>query len=151
MCSMSMPHRNNLSDLYARAFSLKREGRLDEAADVYADLVAVCPEWEHGLAYYNLACCYEELGRLHDAERCYLGALNYEPGNSNYLGGYASFLYQFGAPAKALTAYMSIIRVEPYKESVIANCMPALKELAHRLGMSEDELTQLISANCTTN
>jgi len=111
--------------------------------------VKLCPTWEHGGAAYSLACCYEDIGRLEEAEKHYLLALECEDNNTYYIGGYASFLYLHGSPSKSLEFYLKLLKPERCNQSVISDCMPALKVLAQKQEISENELLRMIISTCS--
>lgn len=64
-----------LRDLEASALREQRSGRFGEAAAVWERLIALNDRWEHGYPHYHLADCYTRLGRLDDAERAYVKAM----------------------------------------------------------------------------
>src|SRR5436190_21573905 len=88
--------KSHLIDIERKALQLRNTGQLKEAAELFAVIVKEQPDWEHGMAFYNLAYCYEDLGELALAEKCYRDALRYEPTNPYFTGGLASFLYLHG-------------------------------------------------------
>lgn len=127
-----------------RATELMLQEKYAESASLWKEIIDECPNWEHGSAYYHLACCCEELNHFEDALRFYLEALKVEPGNPYYLSGYCSFLYLHGEPREALDAYLSYIAANGYRKSEIERSMPALKTLAAKLGLSDEELEKCL-------
>lgn len=87
-----------------------------------------------------MAFCYEELNQLEEAARLYREALQQEPHNTYYLGGYCSFLCWHGEPQEALVVYLDYIAANGFRQSEIDSCMSALKTLAARIGLSDGEL-----------
>lgn len=87
----------DLLELERRALGAMSAGNLKEAVTLYTEIVAQNPGWEHGTAQYCLAACYEDLGELTPAEKCYRKALSYEPENPTFIGGLASFLHLYGS------------------------------------------------------
>ncbi len=79
-----------------------------KAARCWEGILEVQPDWEHGSAAYNVAFCYEENKQVEDARRMYCKALQYEPGNPIYLGGYGSFLYLQGWNKDAYDIYKKL-------------------------------------------
>lgn len=104
---------------------------------------------EHGTSLYHLAVCCEELGQLEEAKTFYKQALEYEPSNYHFLGGYASFLYLHGNPETALEAYLQILKYERKNgrtEDAIRT-FQVLSNLGKRLGLDDDRLQKLIEAS----
>jgi tetratricopeptide (TPR) repeat protein len=137
----------HLVDLEQRALDFRNSGHIEEAAELFSSIVKEQPDWEHGMGFYNLACCYEDLGQLELAEECYNAALRYEPGNTMYLGGLASFLYLHGEPEKAFNAYLEVLKLEKLDrhEKQIETLKIPLKVLGKKMGLSEAAITERIN------
>ena len=105
------------------------------------------PDWEHGTAFFNLASCFEDLGKLPLAEKCYRDALRYGPKNPYFIGGLASFLYLHGETDKAFSAYLTLLEVERANGHLkgIETATTALQSLAKIMGLSEEALAEHIS------
>lgn len=128
----------NLIELEGLALSHMQKNEFDIAADLLNELILQAPDWEHGNAHYNLACCYEELGQIDNASLHYLRALNLESKNPYFLGGYATFLYLYGDPAQALETYFQYIESVNCRQSEIDEVMPTLIELAIRANLPRE-------------
>jgi Flp pilus assembly protein TadD len=115
-----------------------------EAGGQFRTLVTLQPDWEHGEAYYNLACCLEELGRFRKARRAYLRAVQFQPNNPIYLEGLASFLYLHGAPGEALWAHMKLLEVGTKRQRTQSRIV--LLSLGKRLGISKETLSDAIQS-----
>ena len=87
-----MNHRH-LAELERKAIEFRNSGHLEKAAEIFSTIVKEQPDWEHGMGFYDLAVCYEDLGRLDSAQESYEAAIRYEPANPIFLGGLASFLF----------------------------------------------------------
>ncbi len=98
----------DLLTLDRKALELRNSGRLIEAVELLAAVVKDLPDWEHGSTFFNLACCYEELGAFALAEQCYRDALRYEPKNPFFLESFASFLNLQGDVDKAFQIYLAL-------------------------------------------
>jgi len=132
--------KSHLIDLERRALQFQKCGQLKEAIGLFTAIVNEQPDWEHGSAFYNLACSYEDLGEFALAEQCFGDALKYEPNNPYFLGGLASFLYLHGDPVKAFEAYLNLLNVERINSNArgIEASMAALSALGNKIGMSEE-------------
>jgi Flp pilus assembly protein TadD len=102
------------------------------------------PGYEHGSCFHDLAGCYEDLGELDKAEENYRRALEYEPKNPIFLGGYASFLYLHRDPQSAFEEYLKLWKLENCSgnKAQADKTMPGLRELSKRLGLTDKELRQ---------
>ena len=60
---------DKLRDIERDAFDAQRRG--DHAIELWSRLLERQGNWEHGYARYNLANCYEMLGRFDEAEKQY--------------------------------------------------------------------------------
>jgi tetratricopeptide (TPR) repeat protein len=138
---------NELLRLEKEALDAMNAGRLREAVELFTKIVEQRPDFEHGLTWQSLAGCHENLGELEQAERCYLRGLQYGPEDVYILGGYASFLYLHGEPQKAFEAYLSLLKVEHRigDSQGEEKTMLGLKELAKKLGLTEQELSERIN------
>jgi Flp pilus assembly protein TadD len=137
---------NHLIDLERRASDFQKSGQIREAAELFSAIVKEQPDWEHGLGFYSLACCYEDLGQLELAEGCYNAALRFEPANPYFLGGLASFLYLHGEPEKAFNAYLTLLEVYKMErdEKGVEQATIALKALGKKMGLSEASVAERI-------
>ncbi|MEZ5345228.1 MAG: tetratricopeptide repeat protein [Pyrinomonadaceae bacterium] len=111
------------------------------------EIVTENPEWEHGQACYDIAVCYEETGNLKEAGEYYKKALSIEPANYHYLGGYASFLFQFGDSSEAYDRYLDLYSMEEKSgdkkgrdETIVG-----LYELGKRIGLMKSEVDDSIN------
>jgi tetratricopeptide (TPR) repeat protein len=138
---------HHLIDLERRALGFQNSGQFEEAAKLFSAIVKEQPDWEHGTGFYNLAGCYEDLGKLELAEECYNAALRYEPANPYFLGGLASFLCLHGEPEKAFNAYLELRRVEKMNrnEKEVESLTTPLMVLGKKMGLSESEVTERIN------
>ena len=139
---------HHLVELERRALDLRNSGFLEEAAELFAKIVDEQPDWEHGMGFYNLANCYEDLGRIEMAEASYKAALRYEPENTIFLGGLASFLYLHGEPEKAFEAHLKLLKLEKRSkhETEAESLKTPLQALGQRIGLSEAEVTRRINS-----
>lgn len=139
---------NHLVELERRALDLQNSGKPQEAAELFSAIVKERPDWEHGMGFYNLAGCYEDLGRLELAEECYYAALRYQPAYDVFLGGLASFLYLHGKPEKAFNAYLEVLKVckKNNSENGVERCITGLKELGKKMGWPETVVTEKIES-----
>jgi tetratricopeptide (TPR) repeat protein len=137
---------HHLVDLERRAHDFRNSGNIEEAAELFAAIVKEQPDWEHGIGFYNLACCYEDLGKLQLAEDCYNAALRYQPANSTFLGGLASFLYLHGDPKKAFNSHLELLEIDRMNkdEKGVELSTAALRTLGEKMGLSHAEVTARI-------
>jgi Flp pilus assembly protein TadD len=132
--------KTDLRELEEQALVLMNRGEKAKAAELFKAIIRERPDWEHGEAFYDLAGCQEDLGELDKASESYRRALEYEPRNPYFLGGYASFLYLHGDPKSAFEQHLSLWEIERNNEDSSAKIMNALRELSKRLGLSDQEL-----------
>ena len=120
------------------ALKFNREGKRREAAKLFREIVDEEPGWEHGMSCYSLACCYEDLGELQLAEKYYINALKFDPRNSYFLGGIASFYYLHGDPKKALSFALTLLQIEKAvgNEESLARINVLIKSLQDKIDQS---------------
>jgi tetratricopeptide (TPR) repeat protein len=136
-----------LIELEKEGLNLRRQGNIEQAANIFTKIVSKQPDYEHGMCFYDLAGCLEDLGDFEKAEENYLKAIQYVPDDLIRLGGYASFLYLHGDPQQAFDAHLHLLFLERQQgETVtIKNTISALKTLGKRLGLSENEVEHKIN------
>ena len=119
-------------------------GEFKRAAEVFNQIITEHPDYEYGMCFYDLACCFEEMGDLKSAEKKYLRAIEYAPDDTIRLGGYASFLYLYGDTHQAFDAYRRLLDLERARGQVTdaGNTILALKALGKRIGLSDQDITQ---------
>jgi tetratricopeptide (TPR) repeat protein len=135
-----------LLDAAKHSLALKNAGQWAEAAIGFEQILAVQPDWEHGYGWFNLAECYEELGRIRDAGIAYWKAELFSPTDTNLVGGRASFLYLHGEPTEAMDQHIRLLSLERMHpdETAADTTMIALSALSERLGWSGDQLAKHI-------
>lgn len=141
------PSDNMLIETGRRALVLKNAGQWHEAASGFEAVLAVRPDWEHGYGWFNLAECYEEIGRTGEAGVAYQKAELFSPTDPVLVGGRASFLYLHGEPMDAIDQHIRLLSLDRLHsdKSAADITMVALSALAARLGWSEDQLARHIS------
>lgn len=128
-----------------RGLAFVRENNYEAAAELFAQIVAIHPDWEHGCAAYSLACALEEIGDLKGAEKNYLLALRCSPDDDYFIEGYASFLFLHGEPLHALDFFIQLIRREGSTQQSIDKRDYVLLTLAEKLNLSKENLIKRIS------
>ncbi len=138
--------KSHLMSLERKAREFRKAGRLAEAADIFAAIVKEHPDWEHGTAFYELACCHEDLGEPGLAEQYYREVLRYEPKSPIFLGCFASFLYLHGDPNKAFDAHLALLEIGRGNgdRRGIELTTIALKALGKKMGLSEETVADKI-------
>jgi Flp pilus assembly protein TadD len=135
---------SQLVDIERRALEARNLGDIRKAAELFAAIVKEQPDWDHGSAVYDLACCYEDLGELALAEQYFREALKYEPENSIFLGGLASFLYLHGDPAEAFDCHLALRKVHRRNgdRRGAESTRIALGALGKKLGLSDEAIAE---------
>lgn len=120
------------------------------AATYFTSLVNLNPNFEHGMAYYNLADALDEMGDTNAAEEAYLKALDYDATDTIRLGGYASFLSRYRSPLKSFKVYLDLLRVAKSINDLpcIEGCLYSLFSLGDKMGWDKKEVYEALKANC---
>ena len=141
-----------LVELWHKACTLKNARDWQSAARLYERILLVQPDWEHGYGYFNLAECYEEIGRINDAHCAYERAVCSTPTDQILLGGFASFLYLYGEPSQAFDQYTRLLILDKKcgDDDGVAKSMTALRSLGSRLGWSAAETESKIAKAIAT-
>jgi len=144
--------RGELISLEGRAIALQRSKSYQDAARLWETIIEADPEWEHGLAHFSLAGCYERLGEIVKSKEQYLEALRDEL-HPLYLGGLASLLYLHGGAEEAFETYLQYLQLEAFNHAsaeLIREVAPALWALGERLGLSrvaiDDRIAKAVEA-----
>jgi tetratricopeptide (TPR) repeat protein len=141
------PQSNQLVQLWQQAMKLKYAGEWESAVQLFNQILQVQPDWEHGYGDFNLAQCYEELGRFSDARSHYQRAVHVAPTDRIILGAFASFLFLHGKPTEAFDSHIQLLTLERQdgdSDGMYAT-MTALKSLGYRLGWSQEETESRIA------
>lgn len=136
--------KTSLIELEQEGIKLLNTGAFKEASEIFTQLINEQPYYEHGICFYDLACCFEEMGDLESAEKNYLRAIEYAPDDTIRLGGYASFLYLYGETHQAFEVYQRLLDLERARGQATdaENTILALKALGKRMGLSDQDITQ---------
>lgn len=139
--------KKHLVDLEKRAFEFKNSGRLREASCFLEQILEEEPHWEHGYGAYLLAECYEEQGDFGKAQIAYERAVETNPSDPVFAGGYAAFLLLHGDASKAFDSHLRLYSIEIAQgdRNGAASTMIALKELGSRLGLSQEVIEDRIA------
>jgi tetratricopeptide (TPR) repeat protein len=119
-------------------------GDIEGAIQLFKKILEVNPNYEHGLAFYNLAGCLEDIKEYKQAEENYLKALEYGPYDTIILGGYASFLYLHGDTQKAFDYHLLLLKEERKFNGRTDDLINVLNELGLKLNFSEKEINSKI-------
>jgi tetratricopeptide (TPR) repeat protein len=139
---------SDLVELDKRALALRNAGQLEEAVNVLIAIVEKRPDWEHGMALYNLASCYEDLHNYDLAAEFYRKALACEKKNPIFIGGLASLLFIRGDFDHAFETYLRLLEVEQCNKHVegIRRAFTGLKALGKKMALSEGDVIARIRA-----
>lgn len=137
-----------LVDLWRRSLEMKSAGQWNAAADVIARILREQPDWEHGYGAFNLAECYEQLGRIGDARTAYESAASRASSDRTLVGGLASFLFLHGEPSEAFDQYVRLLILDRKQEDEVgmSAASAALRALGAKLNWSTEEVESRISA-----
>ena len=136
----------NLMQMEQEALQSRERGDLVEAVKLYLAIVDEEPAYEQGMIFFDLAGCYEDLGKIELAMEAYRRAAIHGKGDPTIVGGLASFLYLHGDPREAMERYLELLKIENKAKDTdgIQSTKEALEELAKRAGVSEEFLTNKI-------
>jgi tetratricopeptide (TPR) repeat protein len=136
-----------LLDLEKKGLANLSQKKYQEAAKLFEKITQISPGYEHGMAFYDLACALEEIGEIERTRKAYEKALFYAPDDHIRMGGYASFMYLHGNVHTAFEAYLSLLKI--YKNdndsNGISNCHQALYSLGKKMGWDHDEVLNAIT------
>ena len=135
---------NLLIDLEQQALAKQRNREYKDALALWLELACLQPNWEHGMVYYGISGCFEELGDYQQARSNLEKALSIEPDNEMFVGAKASFEYLHGDPNEALKLYLKLAHIYRRRRVKLDQIKPAMRELASRIGMEESALEQML-------
>ena len=114
--------------------ALERQGRHEEALEVYRRLLKLAPDYR--LAHYNEGNALQSLGRHREAIDAYRRATLLDPGCSPCYNNLGSALFQIGSLAEAQRSYTLALEHDPGNDEARFN----LGLVSVRLGRREDAL-----------
>ena len=113
--------------LLQNALRLQRAGRLNEAAEIYAELLRAEPA--HFDALHGLGIIRYQSGRLEEAERLIGEAAKVNPNASNAFYNRACLLQKLNRPEEALACFDRAIAIKPDYIEALVNRSRALTAL----------------------
>ena len=131
--------------LEAEGLKLMNSDDYKGALKCFQAIVDKNPNFEFGACYYDIACCFEELGELDKARENYLKAIEYNDEDTIRLGGYASFLYLYSTAEEALEWHIKYFKLEKHQGFNTEKALIAIKALSQRIGLSDEALNKLLS------
>jgi len=114
-------------ELFNRANMLRQEGRLSEAANVYAEVVK--RDNKHAAAYANLGYTFMDMREYDVAETMLQVSLALEPENAYALDLLGVVRHQMGRPDEAIDCFKRCIEIEPEHHSALNNLGNACNDL----------------------
>jgi tetratricopeptide (TPR) repeat protein len=122
------------------AINLMNRDNKQKAMLLFKKIISIRPNYEHGICFYHLACCLEDLNKLSEAKENYLEAIKYDSRDPIRLGGYASFLYLHGSSAEAFQAHSELIKLERELGFDITGTLDILKRIGEQIGLTEKDV-----------
>jgi tetratricopeptide (TPR) repeat protein len=108
--------------------ALQRQGQLDAAAAVYAQLLEAQPD--HAPALHYLGLVRFQQGRLPEAERLLGRSLLLEPNNANAWSDLGMVRIRADAPEKSLQSFENALALAPEHPDALNNMAQALRRLS---------------------
>jgi tetratricopeptide (TPR) repeat protein len=138
--------KTDLGEMEQKALQSRQRGDIVEAVNLYKAIVDEEPGYEHGMIFYDLAGCYEDLGEMQLALEAYQQAVVHGRGDPTIIGGLASFLYLHGDPKEAIQCYLDLLKIEHTANDTdaVQSTEKALENLAERVGWGQEFLRQKI-------
>ena len=115
----SKPKEEQASEILNRGLQAHVDGRLDEAATAYHDVIAKDPQDK--FAYYNLGVLDQTANRLQSAENNYRLTLNIDPDYGPALYNLAIIRAQAGSAQEAMGLYRHVIKINDQDPSAHYN------------------------------
>jgi len=118
----------SVQKLFQRAVAHHGAGRLNEAAALYAQVLALEPR--HASSWTNLGIVFRTRGSFEGAVACYRRALELNPDNPGVLGNLGNVLKDLGRLEESLAAHRKAAAARPNDHSARYNYGIALKQAA---------------------
>ena len=83
---------NPIISLEQEGLAAMKSRNYHSAVKIFQKITELSPEYEHGSAFYDLACALEAIGESKKAKTAYQKALSYDPTNSIWLEAYTDFM-----------------------------------------------------------
>lgn len=118
----------SVQKLFQRAVAHHGAGRLNEAAALYAQVLALEPR--HASSWTNLGIVFRTRGSFEGAVACYRRALELNPDDPGVLGNLGNVLKDLGRLEESLAAHRKAAAARPNDHSARYNYGIALKQAA---------------------
>lgn len=133
-------------ELEQKGLKANREDNDELALRYFKELTEVAPDYENGLYFTELAIAYDILGKVDEAEKAYLKALEYDDEDDYRLENYASFTHGYREPEVAFEVYIRLLK--NYKNwqwhERVEEVLPNLYELGEKMGWDKDKIQKAI-------
>lgn len=114
-------------ELFNRANMLRQEGRLNEAANMYGEVVK--RDNKHAAAYANLGYTFLDMREAELAETMLQVSLALEPNNAYAFDLLGVARHQLGRPEEAIECFNKCLEIEPEHSSALNNLGNAYNDL----------------------
>ncbi len=114
-------------NLIARAVSLARDGRRQEAIPLFQQILKNQPD--EARAHYNLGVALAEEKKFEESLSCFQAAVRYQPGSAEAHHGMGNVLGELGRDEEAIVAYRKAIKYQPDHAGTLHNLGVALTRL----------------------
>ncbi len=121
------PARAEALKLLQRGAALSAQGRVDQAAEAYAEAATLCPDLPE--AHYNLGVARQRQGRLDEAAQCWRRALALRPEFTAARNNLGAALLARGDAAGAAAAHRAALEREPRSLPGLVGLGNALRRL----------------------
>ncbi len=140
-----MKTKNFIVKLEQEALHQRNIGNIKEAAKLFREIVNQSPNYEHGMPYYNLACCLEDLNELEEAEKNFIKSLEFFPDDPIRLGGYASFLYLGGNLKRSFDVFVKLFKVQKKYGDDMSKVLMNLENIRKKIGLTEQDVIKILN------
>lgn len=114
------------TDMFKQALALHEQGKLDEAALLYRQMLVINPK--DARCWVNLGTLLRQKGQDEASVACTARALELSPGNASYLTNYGNCLMGLDRKDEALAAQEAAYKADPNSTLIRANLAIALRE-----------------------
>jgi tetratricopeptide (TPR) repeat protein len=127
--ALRQPQSAKIQDLLTRAVRAHQAGQLDQAKQLYLDILAI--DVRHAKSLYGLGLIAHQIGNPEAAARMIERAIASSPREAAYYASLGAALLDIGKPEDALAAYRKVLELNPDHEEAHFHAAKILLDL-HR-------------------
>jgi len=130
------------------AYEYQREGRLQDAYDIWQQVITFDPDFDHGAPFAKMAECLEDMGEITAAKEAFAEAVRRDPDYYLIVRNYAGFLEEHNMASDAYREFLNVARLECATASISEDTLASIVRLGRLLKKTVPDVEKDLANAC---